>query len=259
MGLFFVCALPARADFISEVLDDSPDGFWLLNDSGSTAFDSSANAFHGTFGLGITQQGIAGPAWASGFVADFNGGNISFPTYLDLGGFGFTIQAWINPTALSLTQTTRIVASGSGFDGYGFGTAAGGELLLTQFTVQDYFSTSLNLLPNQWYYVGVVVDADNDAHFYVNGAFMETVEGSAQSLASLQDFTIGNQSPGLGHTDEIYRGGLAGVSVYKTPLSATQIQEQYNAAIPEPSSALLVGGGCVLLLRRRKAGGSVSC
>ncbi len=146
---------------------------------------------------------------------------------------------------------------------YGFGTAAGGELLFTSFAQHDYLTTTLTLLPNQWSYVGVVVDASNNANFYVNGSLAETAPGTLPTNAPTPNFTMGNQSPGAGHTDEIYRGGLAGVSVYDSALTATQIQNQYNAAIvPEPASPVLTGlaafgAGCTLRLRRRKASSSV--
>jgi hypothetical protein len=230
---------PVRADFISEVLGDDPFGFWLLNDATTTALDSSGNGFNGTYGLGVTPQGIAGPAWAPfpGLVANFTGGTVSFASPVNLGANGYTIEAWINPTLSSLTQTTRFVSSGDGFNGYGFGTASGGRLLFTSFTRQDYFTTGVTVLPNQWQYVGVVVDASNDANFYVNGVLVETVPGTLSTQAPSTNFTFGNKSPGPGHNDEIYTGGLAGVSVYDTALTGTQIQEQFNAsAVPEPSS-----------------------
>ena len=264
LGLLFACPQPARADFISQVLGDNPRGFWILNDvpgPTTTAIDSSVNAFNGTYGPGVTPQGIAGPSWVppSGLVANFTGGTISFPTPLNLGNNGYTIEAWINPSLLSLTQTTRIVASGDGFGGYGFGTASGGRLVFTSFTRHDYFTTGLTLLPNQWQYVGVVLDASNDANFYVNGSFVESVAGTLPTSAPTGDFTIGNQSPGPGHTDEIFTGGLAGISVYDTALTSAQIQAQYNAAtnaatIPEPSSLVLIGlaaigAGCALRQR----------
>jgi hypothetical protein len=72
------------------------------------------------------------------------------------------------------------------------------------------------------------------------------------------NFTIGNQSPGAGHTDEIYRGGLAGISVYNAALTPAQIQAQYDAAlVPEPSAVGLIGlvaalGGGSMRLRTRK-------
>ena len=261
IGLTFACAQPTRADFISQVLGDNPAGFWILNDAlglPATANDSTINGFDGTFGLGVTPRGIAGPSWVagSGLVADFNGGTISFPTPLNLGANGYTIEAWINPSALSLTRTTRIVASGDGLNGYGFGTADGGRLVFTTFSRQDYFTTGVTVLPNQWQYVGVVVDASNDASFYVNGSLVGTVAGTFQTQVPTTNFTFGNQSPGSGHTDEIFTGGLAGISVYNSALTPAQIQAQYNAAIiPEPSSLVLIGLaglGCTFRRRRRK-------
>jgi hypothetical protein len=256
--LLIVSAQPARADFISEVLGDGPAGFWLLNDATTTALDSSGNGINGLYGLGVATQGIAGPSWvpSPGLVADFNGGTVSYGSPLNLGANGYTIEAWINPSLLSLTQTTRFVASGDGFNGYGFGTASGGRLLFTTFTQHDYFTTGITLQANEWQYVGVVVDASNDASFYLNGAFVESVAGTLPTDAPSTNFTVGNQSPGFGHTDEIYTGGLAGVSVYDTALTAAQIQEQFDAAqaVPEPSSCVLTGLAAVgfTLWRRRR-------
>ena len=83
-------------------------------------------------------------------------------------------------------------------------------MVFTSFTQHDYFTTGLTLLPNEWQYVGVVLDASNDANFYVNGSFVETVAGTLPTTVPTGDFTIGNQSPGLGHTDEIFTGGPGG-------------------------------------------------
>lgn len=258
LGLALAWAEPARADFISQVLGDNPQGFWILNEAPettTTAIDSSVNGVNGTYGIGVTPQGFAGPSWVpgSGLVADFTGGTISFTAPLNLGPDGYTIEAWIDPSLSSLTQTTRIADSGTGLNGYGFGTADGGGLIFTSFSRQDYHTTGVTLLPNQWQYVGVVVDASDNANFYVNGVLEETVVGTLSTTAPTGNFTLGNQSPGLGHTDEIYTGGLAGVSVYTTALASDQIEAQFDAAtVPEPSSlALAFGAFCAGFALRR--------
>jgi hypothetical protein len=264
LGVLFVCAPSVRAQFIDQVLNDNPVGFWVLDDATTTATDSTSNNFDGTYTSGATPQGTAGPSWVpgSGLVANFDGsGNITFPDPLDLGINGFTIQAWIKPTLASLQNPTRIVASGRGNDGYGFGTTGSGELVFTAFSQQDYITTGVNLLPNQWYYVGVVFDTNNDARFYVNGALVDFVTGNTGVETPQQDFTIGSRSP---LPDEFFTGGLAGISVYSTTLTSGQIQAQYDAAaVPEPSSFALIslaafGAGCVFLHRRRKIGSPVS-
>ena len=64
--------------------------------------------------------------------------------------------------------------------------------------------------------------------------------GTLSTTAPTGNFTLGNQSPGPGHTDEIYTGGMAGVSVYTTALTSDQIEAQFDAAtVPEPSSLAL--------------------
>jgi hypothetical protein len=101
-GLALTCA-PAWANLISQVLDDNPKSFWILNEVSTAAIDSNVNAFNGTYGSGVT---------------------------------------------------------------------------------------GLTLPPNQWQYVGVV-DARNDANFYVNGSFMESVAGTLPTTAPTGDFTMG--------------------------------------------------------------------
>ena len=100
-----------------------------------------------------------------------------------------------NPTLASLQNTSRIVASGHASDGYGFGKAACGELVFTTFAQFDYVTTTLTLLPNQWQYVGIVLDASNDANFYVNGSLVETVNGIQQTHPPTLDFNIGSRAP----------------------------------------------------------------
>jgi hypothetical protein len=258
LGALFICAQPVRANFINEVLGDNPAGFWVLNDAPgptTTAVDSSFASFNGTYGTGVTPQGTAGPSWVpgAGLVADFTNGTISFPGALNLGANGYTIEAWINPTLASLQNPSRIAASSAnGLDGYAFGTTAGGELVFTSYTVQDYLTTTVTLLPNQWYYVGVVLDTSDNAHFYVNGALVQTVAGTVGGTDTpTGNFTLGNNTPGVLAHDEPFTGGVAGVSVYNTALTPSQIQAQFNAAaIPEPSalglsSLAALGVGCI--------------
>jgi len=268
IGLLIARGEPVRAQFVNQVLSDSPRGFWVLNDapgSPAVAMDISGHNFNGTYETGVTPQGIAGPSWVpgSGSVARFDGGNISFATPLNLGVNGYTIEAWINPTLASLQNTSRVVASGRGLNGYGFGTTAGGQLIFTTFAQEDYMTTlAVPLLPNQWYYVGVVMDATNDANFYVNGVLRQTVAGSMLTVPPTLNFNIGSRSPP--GPDEFFAGGLAGVSVYDTALTPAQIQAQFNAAaVPEPSSLILagltaIGAGRAVWRRRRKVGYSVA-
>jgi hypothetical protein len=268
LGLLFPCTQPGRADFISQVLEDNPYGFWILNDAPANptkADDSSINGFDGTYGA--IPQGIAGPSWVpgSGLVANcVFGPTLNFGIYfggpVNLGANGFTIEAWINPTLAGLQKPRRIAGSGGritvGRNGYGFGTAAGGGLVFSSLGVQDYFTTTVKLQPDQWYYVGVVLDASNDANFYVNGSLVESVPGTQPTIAPTLPFYIGVEfSPAP--PDEIFVGGMAGVSVYDAPLTPAQIQAQYNAGIvPEPSSIALIGAalglGCTFWRDRRR-------
>ena len=111
---------------------------------------------------------------------------------IDPGPFGeltndFTVMAWINPEQFD--HKGRIFGSSPAGGGWGFGTV-GDALELTTYGVKDY-DQPVPLELNTWTHAAVALDADNSAHFYVNGEFVGTQTHSAPGNTTDAPFFIG--------------------------------------------------------------------
>lgn len=88
--------------FTSEVLADSPAGFWMLNDPSGNAVDLSGNGRHGTY-VGTPTRGVTG---INGNLAtQFDGVNdevtvAANTAFWPSAGQGVTIEAWYKGTAV---------------------------------------------------------------------------------------------------------------------------------------------------------------
>lgn len=130
----------------------------------------------------------------------------------------FTFVAWIKTT--TTTGTKRIIGKAGS---YAFGQA-NAKLLFTTLGVQDYFTTNNQLTADTWYHVAVVFDSSNDANFYVNGSFVETVAGTTPATVTANTFRIGQS----GSNSEYWNGKIKNVRVFNTALTAAQIAALYN-------------------------------
>jgi hypothetical protein len=134
-----VTNLPA---FVSAVMQDSPVGYWRLNETNSTAsgtltaVDMTGN-YNGVYGS-ASGDGIPGPDPASGFAgfesfntaAEFtNGVANSFVTLpeLNLNTNTVTLSAWIYPIGTPV-DACGLVFCRPGADASGFDISTGGQL-----------------------------------------------------------------------------------------------------------------------------------
>jgi len=209
------------------VLESNPVAYWRLGDSGPTVEDVVGD-FEGAPSAG-TVLGVPGA-----LVGDSNTAG-SFPdvnTRILVDGAdalaqptgAFTVEAWVNPSQPMAWQ--RIASTRNGpMGGWGF-ALSNQRLTFTTFGIQDYFLAGHNVPLNQWSHVAVVFDANHDASFFLNGAFVGKIEGAAPpnpggSLLAIGDNPDQSAQPFLGKLDE--------VAFYSQPLSAAEINRHYQA------------------------------
>ncbi|MCA9980248.1 MAG: hypothetical protein KDD89_05430, partial [Anaerolineales bacterium] len=133
-------------------------------------------------GITVTQPSPApGTAGRIGNGALFDG-----QSYIEISDPGplrdltndFTIMAWVRPDSVG-SGVQRLLAPGldDSINGYSFGFEDG-NLLFHTHGVKKYLST-VTLEPDRWQHVAVVFDASNNASFYLDGDFQQTVTGSS--------------------------------------------------------------------------------
>lgn len=238
-----------RADYANTILADNPIGYWRLGEmSGSTAFDATANNLDGTYTSGVTlnQPGALLTDTDTSVLFDGSTGYVDVGIHPSLNQLSndFTIEAWIKPDNLSGSQNiidnrTYSLPHGSLFGGYGFGSF-GSRLRYTSYGYLDYDTVPGVISSGIWQHVAVVLDATDDAHFYLNGSFVQTVLGSSPASPSLEPINIGRSPIIPGITQKYFDGAINEVAIYDRSLMPNEIEEHYLAAtVPEPSTFIL--------------------
>ncbi len=217
----------------------APVAYWNLNEgTGSTANDISGNGIIGTW-TGSDSHWQSGKIGKAGSFTGSNGSasgdyitaNDNSPSSaLNFTSSDFTLEAWINPTALP--AATRIMARGTyNTDGYNF-SLLGDELNVTTNqagALQNSFSASGSVVTNVWQHV-VAVRSGTTVKFYKNGVLLGYASQGTHSnpTTSSGAFEIGRE----GATVWPFNGAIDDVKVYNYARSAAQVAWDYNRGKP---------------------------
>ena len=129
----------------------------------------------------------------------------------------FTVEAWANPSTVA--GQARIFAKGiSANSGYSLGRL-GDRIRFTTFGVRDYDTVGSYFVAGTWTHVAVVLDANNTAHFYVNGSLVESITHTAPARVESNPIIIGSIS---GNT-QFWTGLIDEVGIYNRSLTAAEI------------------------------------
>jgi subtilisin-like proprotein convertase family protein len=173
--------------------------------------------------------------------------NPSSPANLDLSqGSGFTVEGWINPTALSplsgsgmvIVEYEKALATGSGNDvglDFSIGSAGPGSL---NANIKDIgqgnhvFNSAAGLVTTGvWQHVALTYNkVSGIADFYLNGALV--TQANLTSFTPLMNFTnilIGARTTfnSVANPSSQFAGRMDEISMYKRALSASEIKAIY--------------------------------
>lgn len=213
------------------ILADKPVGYWPLDElSGTTVFDRSGNGRNGTLsGSFVLDKGGALPESRS---IDFASG-AAVNILLTLLGSSYSYEAWIFPTAGSLSVADGIVGNNN-TPRFTWGTSGSAGSRRIQFlhkpvsgTPTSYsVSTNYDLELEKWHHLVATVKDGNIAaprvRIYHNGVLVsEGFPGQALTEPTAQHYIARRDSiPGLpGRIDE--------VAVYGYDLTSEQIKAHY--------------------------------
>jgi len=213
---------------------DEPDTATSFQDSsryGYVGHPASQTAWDATLGMIVTQYNpVPGTDGQIGNMALFDGDGyieIADATAVNSLTDNLTLMGWVNPAAVS--DTYRIIAAGrdASDNGFAFGIQ-NGQLIFNALGGTKYTSSNSTIRPDVWQHVAVVFDSSYDAHFYVNGTFVETVAGSAPIVANTDDpLYIGMTTTTGGSPYQLFNGQMDELAVYGRSLSLAEIYSIY--------------------------------
>ena len=141
-----------------------------------------------------------------------------------------TLDAWVNPQALTKTHST-VIAKSSGQRSYGLWINSDGSVHVEPSSLATSFAdTGPGVVPlNAWTHVAAVITAGVGFKIYVNGVEQAiTTSGSLPTLsATTAPVTIGNSD--LAASDWLFSGQIDEAGIVSRALSAAEIQAIFNA------------------------------
>jgi glucose/arabinose dehydrogenase len=207
-------------------------GAWGFNEtSGTTVNDSSGTGNNGTMsGAGVTRT----PAGKYGGGLSFNGssGNVTVPYSASFSfSSSYTLEAWVNPTALSGYQTV-LIKEVTGGCAYWLQTT--GNKIASGFAnsgCSEWVSGTPTVPLNQWSHLAAVFDdSANTYNLYLNGTAILTATTSLAPVPNTQALVFG-QSACSGCGYERWRGLIDDVRIYNRALTATEIQADRDTGV----------------------------
>ncbi|HKQ48848.1 MAG TPA: LamG domain-containing protein [Phycisphaerae bacterium] len=168
---------------------------------------------------------------------DFDGAN----DYVNIGDHavlnlsnGFTLEAWVRSDSIAGVQ--RVVSKGiSGVNGYGFGQVDG-KLTFVTYGIFDYTTSGVYLTAGTWSHIAVVFDGSNDAHFYVNGQFAQSVNGNSAVSAGPNPLNIGRTGP---LNAQYWNGAIDEVRIWSVMRTAQELADAHALRLAGTESGLI--------------------
>ncbi|MDC3988943.1 LamG-like jellyroll fold domain-containing protein [Polyangium jinanense] len=195
-----------------------PTAFW----AGAGNADDVYGAHNGTLGLGVTfASGKVGQAFAFNGLTDIRVADspaLTFPTAM-------TLEAWINPSNVLLTQA--IIGKNRGLLGTGYNLLIGGGKLVFGMNNGSNFALASNatLSANTWTHVAATRNG-NVVKLYINGVLDATSTSAFSSalIDSALPLTIGSEDTVL---LRYFTGLIDEPAVWGADLTAAQIAGIY--------------------------------
>jgi hypothetical protein len=201
--------------------------------SGATALDTSGGDRHGTIREAVRVAGKIGGALRFDGSNDWVTISDTTGSTLDLTA-GMTIEAWVNPEALSGWETIVLKERGAGLLSYGLYAHDGAPLAGGEAAPAGYVRASgadravrgTSALPlNTWTHVAITYDGATQ-RIYINGDLVA-------SRAQTGPIAVGNGALRIGgnnsFANEFFRGMVDEVRIYNRALSAAEIAADMNA------------------------------
>ena len=225
----------------------SPVAFWPLDETAGSVAHDAAGSHDGTFSGAVT-PGVAGAPQNGNPAARFDGGTVSVPYSAALNPDAYTVEAWVNPSLVNVTQDSGsaarpIVCSRDGAGLHGWMLYQDNYVGHPQFAFVVGADSSRRYVyddsgdveqANRWYHVVGSFDGAN-LHLYVNGTEVTSAQlNDGGGSAVLPNASFPLQIGGCNGGTETWNGAIQDVSLYASALDAGTIAGQASGGTPPP-------------------------
>ena len=204
--------------------------YWRLAESSGTGACDSWGSNAGTYQGGYTLGRLGAIAGESNTAVAFNGStglvNVPHAASLDVGDT-FTVEAWVKRNSFGAPDYQAVASQGA--NSWLLAFNASNRLVLRQAKVGDLVSSTRTVTDTGWHHVAVT-KSGAAVKLYIDGADV-TGGVTARTMANnTLPLSIG-QSSGTSY----WNGTLDEVALYRTALTASQLQAHYDAGAVTPS------------------------
>ncbi len=235
-----------------QVQSDNPYGFWRLDDTGATATNtgSSGSALNGTYAGSVTRNPTGGTSDGDGSIGVGGSGSMGFPTTPSFASNGFTVEAWVKPTALGpgnlgyLAPIVFMSSDTSNDNEIYFGTGSENNSLVADITNNTMGTSEValagdGLQPNSWQLVAVTAQPTPSGlviTLYRDGLPIATTT-RVMTLPSVSR-PYGYLAKDAANGVSTFQGGIDDVAIYPNALPATRLLAHYQAGTSTGAGSL---------------------
>jgi hypothetical protein len=244
-----------QANAVVPIAPNELVGHWTFDDgSGTTVNDFSGNNHHGTLMSGANTWGGGLPTWTTDRYGNENGAlmfnqgaYVSIPNNAALSPGNISISLWIN--AAEVLENNRFMGLHS-WNGYKFQLQSANKVFFTIASTDGIYDrdTDPPLELNEWYHIAVTFGGGNTI-FYIDGSQTQiwdntpgtAVSVSGNALVFGRDTDVYAPTADNYDNDQIipldwggyFHGSMDDVRIYRTVLSASQVQSIYELERPQ--------------------------
>ena len=204
--------------------------YWRLGEpSGTSACDSwgsNAGSYQGGYTLGRLGALAGDPNTAVALNGSTGLVSVPHSSSIDVGDT-FTVEAWVKRARFG-AQSYETVASQQA-NAWLLAFDQSNRLVLRQAKVGDLVYSTKTVGDTNWHYVAVTKNGSS-VHLYLDGADVTGTVTNRTMANNTLPLTIGQSS-----SSAFFSGTVDEVALYRSPLSASQLQSHYNAGAVTPS------------------------
>jgi hypothetical protein len=188
--------------------------------TGTTWTDLSGNGNNGTLVNGV---GYSGDNLGS-LVFDGTNDVVSIAHNSNQNPSNLTINSWVS---ISSAKTSNILGKGAN-GGYRLRISSNFSVVFFDRGATNILGTSAGLIsPNTWYNI-VATGSGSGLQIYINGSLTVSNSTTFGGNVSTQNLAIGAEGVNIDF-NESFIGSIASVSLYNRVLTASEIQQNFNA------------------------------